>query len=245
MNLFQILNVALIGLLGVLCLWYLWDLFFHGINLPPSWNFAREHGAVSKKILSIQRLYRDKNRFFNWWIQVERLKKESVAGDFAELGVYKGQSARVLHHMDPDRVFHLFDTFTGFPGVDLVQEKGEAATYSTANFADTSPDLVLKNIGGNGNIVLHPGHFPETATDVAGRTFALVNMDADLYQPTRAGLEFFYHRLSPGGVIFIHDYNPKWEGIIKAVDEFCAQIPEAMILLTDREGTVMIIRNRC
>jgi O-methyltransferase len=45
--------------------------------------------------------------------------------------------------------------------------------------------------------------------------YALVNLDADLYNPTKAGLEYFYPHLSPGGVIFIHDYNHKWEGLMK------------------------------
>ena len=37
-----------------------------------------------------------------------------VEGDFAELGVYQGGSARLIHHYAPERVLHLFDTFSGF-----------------------------------------------------------------------------------------------------------------------------------
>jgi len=69
-------------------------------------------------------------------------------------------------------------------------------------------------------------------------------MDADLYNPTKAGLEYFYPRLSPGGVIFIHDYNDKWQGLIKAVDEFAATIPEKLILVPDLDSTVMIVKNK-
>jgi O-methyltransferase len=69
-------------------------------------------------------------------------------------------------------------------------------------------------------------------------------MDADLYNPTRSGLEFFYPLLSPGGIIMVHDYNYKWPGIIKAVDDFIKTIPENMFLLSDINGTAMIIRNK-
>jgi hypothetical protein len=37
-----------------------------------------------------------------------------VPGAFAELGVYKGLTARLIHHYAPERTLHLFDTFEGF-----------------------------------------------------------------------------------------------------------------------------------
>jgi len=69
-------------------------------------------------------------------------------------------------------------------------------------------------------------------------------MDADLYNPTKAGLEFFYPRLSPGGVILVHDYNYKWEGLMKAVDEFVLTLPETPVLSPDLDSTIMIIKNK-
>jgi O-methyltransferase len=69
-------------------------------------------------------------------------------------------------------------------------------------------------------------------------------MDADLYNPTRAGLELFYPLLSPGGVMMVHDYNHKWPGITRAVDDFAGKIPENLVILPDTNGTVMIIRNK-
>jgi O-methyltransferase len=178
-------------------------------------------------------------------MQIQRIEKDAVPGDFAELGVYKGDSARIIHMMAPDRMLHLFDTFEGFTGTDLQSESGEASTYTSKNFSDTSVNKVLKKIGGNSEkITLHPGYFPESATGMENKTFALVNLDADLYNPTKAGLEFFYPRLSPGGVIFIHDYNYKWEGLLKAVNEFMLTVPETPVLSPDLDSTIMIIKNK-
>jgi O-methyltransferase len=241
---FQIINYSLIIIVLILFIRYMWDVFFDRNYQPAGWQDARKHGRVSGLLQKLEKNYPDKVRFFNWWFQVERLKREQVPGAFAELGVYKGESARIIHHLDPGRRFHLFDTFEGFTAKDLVIEKSEAATYSTSNFADTSLQKVLHTIGGNQNIFLHPGYFPGSASKVIHERFALVNIDADLYNPTKAGLEFFYPRLSPGGVILVHDYNYKWEGILKAVDDFCKTIPEAMVVLPDMECTVMIIRNK-
>ena len=38
-----------------------------------------------------------------------------VPGAMAELGVYRGTSARLIHHYCPERKLYLFDTFTGLP----------------------------------------------------------------------------------------------------------------------------------
>lgn len=218
---------------------------FFGENYePPAWEHARKQDLLSRQLLRAARNYPDKVRLYNFWLQVQRLKKDGVKGDFAELGVYKGDSARLLHLMDNGRTFHLFDTFDGFTGADLQSETGDAATYTAKNFADTSFTKVLKNIGGDaGKIKIHAGYFPESTAGIEECLFALVNLDADLYKPTKAGLEYFYPRLSPGGVIFIHDYNHKWEGLMKAVDEFKATIPENLILVPDLDSTVIIVKN--
>jgi O-methyltransferase len=202
-----------------------------------------KNGSVGPALKKLKRGYPDKARFFNWWFQIGRLKQDKVPGVFVELGVYKGDSARVIHLMDPSRPFHLFDTFSGFAAGDLTVETGEAATYTPENFADTNVPSVLKRINGNRNIIIHPGYFPDTAVGFKEKV-AMVSMDADLYNPTRAGLELFYPLLSPGGVIMVHDYNHKWPGITKAVDDFTRNIPENLVILPDTFGTVMIIRNK-
>ena len=219
---------------------------FFGENYePPAWEHARKEGRLSRELLKVSRNYPDKIRLYNFWLQIQRINKDKVKGDFAELGVYKGDSARIIHLMAPDRDFHLFDTFEGFTGTDLKPETGKAATYSTKDFADTSLNHVLKNIGLiPDKFKVHVGYFPQSADGMEETTFALVNMDADLYNPTKAGLEYFYPRLSPGGVIFIHDYNDKWEGLMKAVDEFAATIPEKLILVPDLDSTVMFVKNK-
>jgi O-methyltransferase len=242
---FQLLNFSIILIVLIFLVKYLYDMFFGENYEPPAWEKARKERQFSRELLKAARNYPDKVRLYNFWLQIERINKDKVSGDFAELGVYKGESARLLHLMAPDRILHLFDTFEGFTGTDLQPETGEAATYSTNNFADTSLNKVLKKIGGDqGKLKIHAGYFPQSAAGLEETTFALVNLDADLYNPTKAGLEYFYPRLSPGGIIFIHDYNHKWEGLVKAVDEFAATIPEQLILLPDLDTTVMILKNK-
>ncbi|MFC2102108.1 TylF/MycF/NovP-related O-methyltransferase, partial [Bacteroidota bacterium] len=239
LSLFQLTNLFLVALLAFLVIRFLWMIFFHPASQPAAWKEAYKARKLPSRLVKLERFYPDKVRFHTWWLQVERLKKENIDGAFAELGVYKGESARLLHLMDPSRKLYLFDTFEGFPREDLEGETGEAATYTTQNFADTSISRVVRKINGNHLIEVVPGYFPDSVKTTDDETFALVNIDADLYKPTKAGLDYFYPRMVGGGVILVHDYNPKWQGVIRAADDFLHTIPEVPVLIPDRDGTLL------
>lgn len=242
-SLYQIVQVVLIFIILIYLVYYVYTVIFNKNYQPKAWQYAVKIGLVSNELKKLEKKYRDEVRFYNFWFQIERLKKDKVEGAFAELGVYKGDSANLIHLMDPARNFHLFDTFQGFRNEDLELETGKAATYTSRDFADTSLEKVKQRLSSE-KFIFHPGYFPETAKEIRNEKFALVNMDADLYLPTRAGLEFFYPRLSPGGVIIVHDYNADWPGIMKAVDEFSASIQESIVVLADQDSSVMILKSK-
>lgn len=221
---------------------YVYSLYQEGFYRPEEWAHQLKEKKISPELFKEFKRYKDKIRFYAWWLQVDRLRRQQVQGSFAELGVYKGESARILHLMDTSRTFHLFDTFEGFNSSDLKKEKGDASTYSEQHFSDTSLESVKKHIGESDRLIFHRGYFPGTTAGLEKEKFAFVNIDADLYNPIKSGLEFFYPRLVPGGIIFVHDYNYKWEGCKKAVDEFLRTIPEKLILFPDQDGTVAIIK---
>jgi hypothetical protein len=53
----------------------------------------------------------------------------------------------------------------------------------------------------------------------APESIALLRLDTDWYESTRASLEALYPRLSPGGVCILDDYG-HWQGARAAVDEY-------------------------
>jgi O-methyltransferase len=87
-----------------------------------------------------------------------------------------------------------------------------------------------------------PGLFPDSIATVAlPERFVVVHLDCDLYEPTKAGLEYFCSRMAHGGLIIVHDYGSShWPGVKAAVDEVLSQRPERPILLPDKSGTVVI-----
>lgn len=238
------INVLLIILFLFIVFKYAETFWSYKINKPYAWEQGIKNRTISKELRSLEFETRDKVRFYTYWLQIERLKKNGIPGSFAELGVYKGITANLLYEMDRSRTLHLFDTFGGFRESDLQHEKKQDGKYTTKEFSDTSAEAVRKYINGGESIVFHEGYFPETTKGLEKETFAFVNIDVDLYKPTLAGLQFFYERLTPGGVIMVHDYNHNWEGATKAVDEFITTIPENIVELPDWQGSVLIIKSK-
>lgn len=242
-SIFQLVNITLVVTFLILAFKLAETNWSYKISKPHAWEAAVKKGAISTKLKKTERFYRDKVRFYTFWFQIERLKNKQIIGAFAEVGVYKGETAKMMHLMDPSRRLHLFDTFEGFNKKDIEHETTTDANHST-DFSDTTVESVIKFIDGNTNIVFHKGYFPVTAENMIVEKYAFVHLDADLYKPTLSGLHYFYPLLTEGGVIIIHDYNHTWEGVTKAVDEFSKTISETLVEIPDWQGSVMIVKSR-
>lgn len=166
-----------------------------------------------------------------------------VPGALAELGVHRGDSARLLHHYCPERKFYLFDTFAGFAKSDFAKESLKMGFNEEQQFTDTNVRVVLETIAPrNAHAIPIVGWFPASVTpEVAAETFAFVHLDADLEAPTAAGLDFFWPRLSPGGFIVVHDYN-SWPGARLAVDRFLTQNRAAALPMSDKSGSIVLAK---
>lgn len=175
---------------------------------------------------------------------LERIKDKNIDGDLAEVGVFKGETAKVIHHLLPDRKLYLFDSFSGLPTQVIREDCDGTVRPHTVNFEKTSKTEVEKHIKGNNHVEIREGIFPGTAADLENNKFAFVHLDADLYQSTIDGLNFFYPKLTKGGSIIVHDYNHNWEGVRKAVDEFEQTIPEQFVELMDMYGSVLLTKNK-
>ncbi|HSA37907.1 MAG TPA: TylF/MycF/NovP-related O-methyltransferase [Methanoregula sp.] len=166
-----------------------------------------------KKIRSETELLIEDIEAYHIYMAVKRTCK--VPGDIAEVGVYKGGSARIICSVKGDKHLHLFDTFEGLPQVDEIDM---VWPFYEGKFA-ASYDRVCDYLKHETNISFYKGVFPETAGPVENKTFSLVNLDVDCYESTKQCLEFFYSRMNPGGIILSHDYTTT-PGVRKAFDDF-------------------------
>ncbi len=149
----------------------------------------------------------------------------AIPGDAAEVGVYKGGTARLLAKSLEARreSVHLFDTFSGMPETDPVND-----THKEGDFPDTSLEAVKSYLSDCGNVHFHQGTFPTTAKPIESKSFCLVHIDADIYRSVMACCEFFYPRMSAGGIMIFDDYGfPTCKGARQSVDDFFMDRPES------------------
>jgi O-methyltransferase len=155
-----------------------------------------------------------------------------IPGDTAECGVRFGKSTFFLLKAigDPARAHHIFDSFAG------LSETGDEDQPVTGIKAWSQGDISVEEQMARDNLARFPnchfykGWIPERFGEVADRTFALVHIDVDLFQPTLDALTFFYPRMARGGLLICDDYGfASCPGATKAFDEFFESRSECVI----------------
>ena len=184
-------------------------------------------------------------RLWSFILNLKQVLGEGIEGHFAELGVWRGNTAAILAYYarENKRKVYLFDTYEGFSQEDLVG----VDAGKTLEFSNTSLDMVKIVVGPEDDFCHYiRGRFPNSIRDTdKNQKFAVVSLDCDLYEPMRAGLEFFYPRMARGGIFFLHDYSSiHWEGAKKAIDEFCHENKEFIILLPDKSGSAFLRKTK-
>lgn len=191
-------------------------------GLPHTPENKKIHDTIAN-IKAAQRQGLGDMEFQNLYSLVK--KAEKIDGDIAEVGVWKGGSAKLILEATKKQV-HLFDTFEGMPNIVSGADSG---LIKKGDYRSSYNDVrdYLKEYP---NVHLYRGLFPSTSWPVKEKKFSLVNFDVDIYESTKSCLDFFYPRMSPGGIMISHDYghsgNKATPGVKKAFDEFFANKPE-------------------
>jgi hypothetical protein len=153
-----------------------------------------------------------------------------IEANIAEVGVYKGGSAKVIYDvMNKNSNLYLFDTFNGMP------YKSDCDNWhNLGDFYDTSYDETCK-LFPDINVLIFKGIFPEeTGKHIINIKFNLVHLDVDQYLSHKLALEFFYDKMIVGGYIILDDYNSDYcKGATIAVDEFLQKKEEKILIDND------------
>jgi len=172
---------------------------------------------------------------------IRHIENRAIPGDLVECGVWRGGNLVIAgllrDRLGFDRQIWAYDTFAGMtaptaadfkPAEELDVEKKFARLdqgnrndwcYASVedvrqNFASRVGNRDLRTIKGPVEETLRqPGNLPDQ--------IAILRLDTDFYESTKAELEILYPRLSPGGVLIVDDYG-EWAGARKAVDEYFA-----------------------
>ncbi len=185
----------------------------------------------------LPRIYRGAlDRYLYFKDMVEQVK--TVDGDIVECGVSIGHGALLFtllsDYVEVPRIYYGYDSFEGFPPP---AEKDETTPIKGKGFWANPPDTVLKVLrdGRLGEDVIRDrirlikGWFDQSLPHHEG-SIALLHLDCDLYESYKIALQTLYDKVQPGGVIMFDEYGDnRWPGATKAIDEFFAGRPEAVV----------------
>ena len=152
----------------------------------------------------------------------------AVPGDTVECGVWHGAASHFIlaRTQGTGRQHHMFDSWEG-----LSEPGAHDGTHWHKGSLSLDESVARENLAGFTHAHFYRGWVPERFPEVTGRRFAFVHADVDLYEPTRATLEFFYPRTNAGGVILCDDSGlAKCPGARLAVDEFFADKPREPVI---------------
>jgi O-methyltransferase len=226
--------------------------------LLPSECYVQElpEKLLAKDYAQFQKDFKRNRKFLSWTLSdpnriamfhLLMRQLEGLSGDMAELGTYQGKAARIFFsYLKQNEKLFIFDTFEGFASEDVQTEKGIGIETKTGHFSNTGIELVNQEITGkkegDERLVTRKGYFPDTFEGLENTSYKFVHLDADLYNPIKAGLEKFYPRLVSGGYLLVHDYGGEYEGTKKAVDESLSKTKALMIPMYDKVGSALIIK---
>jgi len=172
------------------------------------------------------------DRFEKVLMQLEIFKIiKNVKGCILEFGIFRGNS--FIRFMLFNKIYNFkkkfygFDTFGEFPKgknyFDNLQRNKFTKSAGTSSINKLSLNRILKKKKLK-NFTLIKGDvlatLPEFIRENKNLQISLINLDLDLYEPSKIVLESLYPRLSKNGIIILDNYKTFY-GETKAVNEFC------------------------
>jgi O-methyltransferase len=188
-------------------------------------------------------------RLYALYKAVKYVVESRVPGDLVECGVWRGGSVMMIAYTllasgATDRNVFLYDTFEGMSKPTAedadsasrtpAEVRWRADARATGNaWASASLTDVQHNVYSTGyprnRLTFVKGKVEETIPRTAPEQIALLRLDTDWYASTKHELENLYPRLARDGVLILDDYG-HWLGARKAVDEYFAAHPPAILL---------------
>jgi len=167
---------------------------------------------------------RPDRKFVAWSMALSTL---NIDGDTAECGVFDGATSYLIcsaaKKANIHKTHHAFDSWEGLstPSKEDKSENKYNVFLWKKGDLKISQAQTMQNLSDCENIIYHRGWIPERFHEIEDKRFSFVHIDVDIYEPTRDSLEFFYPRMSLGGIILCDDYAyHTCPGTKKAFDDF-------------------------
>lgn len=177
-------------------------------------------------------------------ILLQELKKtlnNNVPGDVVEFGCYKADTSvlyqKLLESMGhggsilsenqanqtSQKILWLYDSFEGLPAKTREDNSAAGDAFQAGELLVTKREVIEKfKKMGLKLPKIKKAFFDDLDIiyDIPEK-ISYAFLDGDLYQSIKTSLNLVSNKMSPGGVIIVHDYNnPELPGSVRAVDEW-------------------------
>ena len=218
---------------------YFWSTWNYRVFKPWMWLEQKKRKQLPRVVENLERSVEDKNRFYAHWTALEQVDANGVEGAVVVCGCEDSVVGQLASSHDPERRLYIIDQFEARK-VTITREncQGEVSTQEIAIGA--VPEEEMRKL--TGDAVLLRGKLSERVDEIS-ESVAMVSIDSVEYDELEVVLPKMYGKLSPGGIMIVHDYNHNWESVKTAVDRFEAGIVENFLSIADMYGSVIMVKN--
>ncbi len=166
-----------------------------------------------------------------------------LPGDLIEVGVFRGDTFLKLLPVAEaaGRLCIAVDSFAGMaePGPH------DGTEYPAGKFNVGGPGRLrsqVQALGSAGSALVVDGWVPQVflSPELTGRTFAFAHVDLDHCDPTLDTLRWLWPRITPGGVVAVHDYFDNEPGLASwAVREFSKRYGAPFDVVASTDGVTL------
>jgi hypothetical protein len=211
---------------------------FRPFSYFNGWSYLQHRLAVEDLTVSYLEpfLWTDGNHPF--FSSLEIYLRGLARTDYLEFGTYVGTSMSAAYHALNGRMnrFFAFDGFSGLIGTNAVEKEIFGDGQYSVNERSLIHNLRYANVDTT-RVVTHKVDFLELGGKGAAireqhklERSLVVHIDCDLYEPTRACLEFVRDILQQGTFLLLDDYNSMYasnaRGMRRALAEFKQSAPD-------------------
>ena len=162
-----------------------------------------------------------------------------VPGDFVEFGCYKGDTSLLLAELlveksvdnlgksrakTPKRLW-IYDSFEGLPEKTSADKSILGQNFCAGKLNVTKRKVKERFLRANLPVpIIKKGWFKELNENDLPPKIAFAFLDGDFYESIRDSLKLVEPKMSPDGMLIVHDYsNPALPGVQKAIEEWGVQ----------------------
>ena len=152
-------------------------------------------------------------------------KALGVAGDFVEMGCYKGDTSLLLAEVlrdQPEKKLWIYDSFEGLPEKNKFDQSVLGENFKEGELFVTKREVKQRFLKSGLPVpVIKKGWFTDLTDVDLPMKIAFAFLDGDFYESIKDSLKLVGSKMADGGIIVVHDYtNVALPGVKKAVDEW-------------------------